>query len=119
MASLKFVRQGSHDGIFKSGGIKIYVTNTYNNNVGGETEEMQADKVRRLLAGERGLRAVYSNRNGESDVSIYGDFFELGGGEYGPTFGHRISIRVSYSENKAAIDAFLAFMLENGRSDSD
>jgi hypothetical protein len=62
---------------------------------------------------------MYSNRNGVSELYDYGDNFALRGGEDGPTFGCSISIEVSYSDNKAAINAFLAFMFETGDSDSE
>ena len=114
MATLRFVRRAAGRGVFICGGITIDVTNVYTSSFEGEDAETQADKVRRLLAGERGLIAMYSNRNGESELSIFGDYFSLNGGAYGPAFGDGVSIEVCYSDNKAAIDGFLTFMLEGG-----
>jgi hypothetical protein len=84
-----------------------------------DDEEMKrsAPVFRRLLAGERNLSATIANYNQMVDdfssVFIGDDTFHLSGGAPGPTYGGGVTITVPYSENKAAIDAFLAFMLEN------
>ena len=122
--SLTFVDRGKGLGEFTSGCITVDVSNAFNDHDGGETAEMQSEKVRRLLAGERGLRPMYSNCNGESELTISADgVFSLQGGQYGPAFGDTVSIKASYADNKVAIDEFMAFLLkadgkeEEGESD--
>lgn len=125
---LTFVRESRGHGVLTYGDtcntFSVNVTNGCDSRDEDEEEEDEtvvatAGIVRRMLAGERGLTATYSNYiygDGADDswFSLSVDAFCLSGGLCGPMFGGGVSIAVSYSENKAAVDAFLTFMVEKG-----
>ena len=87
---LIFVRTNTDSGFLHYGGVSIEVTNSCSDN-------KQIDSVHRLLSGEQWLA-------GGSALSINDDVFSLREGG--------IVLECPYLENKSAIDAFLAFMLE-------
>jgi hypothetical protein len=107
---LIFVKECSGQGVFKYGGVTIDVSNS--------CAGTEYDTVRKILAGDRTLTAEYPGCEGDSEFAIYGDTFSLKGGSWGPMSGGGLTIDVSYSQNKAAIDAFMAFMLEEDDDDS-
>ncbi len=99
---------------------KISVSNVYESSVGSETYATQCDKIKRLLNGERNLRPIFSNSNGESLFTINDKgMFILNGGEYGPPFGSNITITCDYESNKTEIDNFMKFMLTCENEDDD
>jgi hypothetical protein len=121
-STLNFIKHDSCSGTMTFGNARSVVSVSISLGCFNGDEEMErsAAVFRRLLAGERNLSATIAgfmiddDAEDNSKVSISDDdTFELVGGVDGPTFGGMVSISVPYSENKATIDAFLAFMLEN------
>jgi len=112
MSKLTFNSNYPGFGEFVLGGMTIGVSNMYQNSRPGETRETQLETVREMLeTGKSAKTAVFTNCNGESEIRLKNDIFYLGGGQFGPTFGGHVNIRVSYSENKVEIDKFLNFLL--------
>jgi hypothetical protein len=116
--SLIFTDEGNGDGKFYDENFEICVFNYYTNSYPGETADTQHEKIRRMLAGERGLRAMFSNCDGESQFEINDEgVFILQGGQFGPTFGHTVRIICDYESNKEELDKFLNFMLKGEDDD--
>ena len=110
-------RSRNHGAFTLESSIMVDVRRNPPSNVNDEQTKARCDIVRRLLAGERDISADFSNViKGECEDGSYAsitadEMFILAGGVWAAAFGGRVSICVSYSENKAAIDEFLTFML--------
>ncbi len=100
--SLTFVKTDAATGVIRVGGVRIGVSNQHG-------DAGLIDTSRRLLSGERGLA-----NESVSTISIKDDVFFLRGL---PTAD--ITVEICYSENKAEIDAFLAFLQEPYRAKDD
>jgi hypothetical protein len=89
--------------------MSIGVSSTFTSGTG----KMQRARVARLLAGERGKwLGVFEGGYGGSSVKIEDDTVLVEGGCHGPLIGGHVTLECSYSENKAAIDAYLQFLLK-------
>lgn len=111
-SAFRFENDSEGCGYIYHHGCRISVMDNYESSFPGESHKTQLDRIRKLLDGERGLRATFENHNGESDLTITEDgIFQLHGGSYGPPFGSFIILEVNYLENKEEIDKFLNFML--------
>ncbi len=114
------VCNGGESGRFIDGSIYFTVSNGYITDNAEEHAEAR-DKIKRLLAGEQGLCVEYHTsipspfdplaRRAGGFFRIQDDCFELWGGYSGAQLGFTTYLKARYSENKAAIDAFLEYML--------